>query len=85
MKFTQNHHLKRHISTAHDEQMKRSKNVKEFKCNLCEKLYTDERGLQIHVLLIHLEQGKPEKFKCEICDQSFSSSRYLKSHVKTNH
>ena len=51
---------------------------KQFQCQLCEKVYSDNRGLQDHIMIVH--EGKKDNFVCEICSKSFSRRTSLAAH-----
>jgi hypothetical protein len=56
-------------------------NFKSFKCNLCNKSYSYERSLQVHIKSSHPTE---EKFKCATCDMSFKMEKELKKHSRTH-
>ena len=65
-------------------------NLKQFKCDVCEKRFNQMSQLKNHVI-IHLDKNieelptwaKPKQ--CEICQKTFSDSKSLKKHVQAIH
>jgi len=53
-----------------------------FKCNLCNKLLTSKRNLEVHKKKCERKKEKLEEFKCKYCDKILSSKQYLESHSK---
>ena len=51
--------------------------MKPFKCDLCDKTFTDKYSLEKHCKIIH---EKLKQFKCDICDKQFSAKNVLKRH-----
>jgi len=66
-----NYKLKHH-RRIHDEK---------FKCNICDKNFTNKCRLVNHNLIKHEE---PDRFKCHICDKRLSSNYSLRGHLKTH-
>lgn len=68
------HHYQRlkHISSIHGMR------VKEFKCDLCSKVFIASGKLYAHVRGTHL---KEKKYACDVCDAKFFTSTLLKNHV----
>ena len=57
-------------------------NEKAFECKICEKSFSNNQAMQIHVASVH--EGK-KLFKCEICDYSFSTKGNMNKHVESVH
>ena len=56
-----------------------------FKCNLCDKILSSKRNLEIHKEKCEGKKGKKDKkelFQCDYCNKILSSKQYLESHVK---
>jgi len=53
-----------------------------FKCNLCNKLLTSKRNLQVHKQKCEGKKEKVEEFKCDYCNKILSSKQYLEIHCK---
>jgi KRAB domain-containing zinc finger protein len=68
--------LKAHIETVHE------KKKKFFKCEICEKNFSDKSNLNKHISSVH-EDKKP--FKCELCEFSSSLKGNLNNHIKSVH
>ena len=62
--------LKVHIKTVHE-------GLKPFKCNQCEKSFSQAGNLKSHVEVVH--EGL-KKHKCEKCEKSFGAPGDLKKH-----
>ena len=64
---------KMHSNAVHDERNER----KPLSCNICQKRYSSERSLNIHIKTVHENQAQnsTENLKkiCEICEVEFSS------------
>ena len=54
---------------------------KEYKCDLCNKEFSQNHSLKIHVQSVH----EGIKKQCKYCDKTFSSSNYLKMHINRVH
>ena len=53
-----------------------------FKCNLCDKILSSKRNLEIHKKKCEGKKEKIEEFKCEYCSKILSSKQKLESHTK---
>ena len=54
-----------------------------FKCNLCDKILSSKRNLEIHKEKCEGKKEKiEEEFKCEYCDKILSTKRNLEIHMK---
>ncbi|XP_068627340.1 zinc finger protein 600-like [Battus philenor] len=53
-----------------------------IKCQLCDKVYTNNRNLKRHVEMFHGERGE---FKCDSCPKVYTSNQSLKRHTRTRH
>ncbi|GMR37811.1 hypothetical protein PMAYCL1PPCAC_08006, partial [Pristionchus mayeri] len=57
---------------------------KKFKCNLCDKIFTWKRSLNLH-MKSHLEnEDERLPHECDECRKRFTSSSNLISHKKTH-
>lgn len=65
----------KHISASHG--MK----VKEFKCNLCSKVFVSKGKLYAHVRGTHM---KEKRYACDVCDIKFFTTTLLKNHKLTH-
>jgi len=50
---------------------------KQFQCNICDKMFSNESVKLMHVRMHYGERPHP----CEECDQRFSSATYLRTHT----
>ena len=55
---------------------------RDFRCNNCEKTYTNENALKYH---FNTKHNNTPKIACEICMESFSSKNSLKEHRLSHH
>ena len=53
-----------------------------FKCDLCDKVFTNSRSLKTHRLSVHFQE---KKYQCDDCDKRFGLSSDLKKHRQTVH
>ena len=67
--------LKKHINIFHEGQ-------KNYKCDACEKSFTQLENLIQHVNRVHKDQ---KNHKCEVCEMSFSMAESLKRHINSIH
>ena len=51
---------------------------KVFSCGICQKTYSDNKGVKRHIETFHEGKKNQKNHKCEVCDHCFSSSRDLK-------
>ena len=65
--------MNQHIDTAHEGK-------KLFKCEICEKRFTDKRGFIYHMVHVH-EEEKPS----DECDSTFEPEQELNNHQNSNH
>ena len=68
--------LRTHISIFHED----TKST--YKCDQCEKTFTQKSGLKNHKNKVH---EKVKKFKCSKCGKAFGKSSILKVHLKNVH
>ena len=57
--------------------------MKEFQCEICEKLFNTKNYLKKHYNRIHNNSGKVST--CNVCTKSFRSKQDLTIHIKTCH
>ncbi|XP_050360052.1 zinc finger protein 91-like [Nymphalis io] len=74
--FKGKHSLIAHIQSAHSSVFKGL-----IKCNLCGKVYTNNRNLKRHVEMNHGERGE---YKCDICPKVYTSNQSLRRHARTH-
>jgi hypothetical protein len=54
-----------------------------FKCNICDKILSSKRNMEIHFEKCKVKEDKIKQiFKCEYCNKILSSKQYLASHEK---
>lgn len=68
--------LTKHYETNHDESKKMQRT-----CQICGKIFSKERNLQMHILAIHNEKS----FECEVCAKKFSFKSAKDRHIKVVH
>ena len=81
--FTTNGNRDRHIRTVHQGERR-------FKCNLCNKSYTSNQDLNVHIQghfseRIHRPTKHKKIYKCDICTTTFTTSGYRNIHIRTLH
>lgn len=62
----------KHISAVHGIKLK------EFKCNMCPKVFTISGKLGVHIQTVHL---KMKRHSCDVCERKFYSKLGLKEHM----
>lgn len=65
----------KHISLIHGMKLK------EFKCDLCPKVFTVSGKLRVHVRYAHL---KEKRYACDVCEWKFYATSELKQHMVTH-
>ena len=63
---------KLHINSVHE-------GVKNYKCDLCDKVYSRPTDIKRHIIGVHEGQ---KNYKCDICGKAFKQSSHLKRHIK---
>ena len=61
---------------------KNNKGHKDYKCEVCGKLFSEAGTLKKHIHIVHEGQ---KNFQCTVCDKSFGYSWYLKKHINIVH
>ncbi|KAB7501108.1 Transcription factor IIIA [Armadillidium nasatum] len=74
--YTRNFHLLRHISVSHKSSANSSPK-ESFKCNFCDKIYSNAHSLKKHHVEIHSNENR---YSCKECGQSFRKQQHLKTH-----
>jgi uncharacterized C2H2 Zn-finger protein len=77
-KFAKVRHLKKHMSTAHAGEGRKS-------CPSCEKTFSSSSVLKVHLKSHSAPKRKAGEFKCLHCDESFEASWALGSHMRRQH
>ena len=67
--------MNKHIHAFHNGK-------KDYKCELCEILFTFANNLKMHIKRVH--DGRKCN-KCDICDKSFVTPQNLQRHIKYSH
>lgn len=75
VKFTQNSHFFRHMSSHHRTQQKQAT----FQCNDCKIIFNNKSYLDIHLQTHHQIKSKS---RCDSCDVTFKSRYCLRRHMK---
>ena len=65
-----------HINNVH------LKNLKVYECDQCDKEFSQQVELKIHIYSVH---KKLKNHKCDLCDKSFYLANVLDTHIKTMH
>ena len=68
--------LKRHIASVHEDKKK------DFKCDICDKSFSQEAIMNIHMKSVH---GGLKAFKCKICEKGFSLKTDMNRHISSVH
>ena len=55
---------------------------KEYVCTICDKEFSKQSGLTLHVLAIHKND---KRHQCDVCNITFSRKQHLEKHVKNVH
>ena len=72
--FKREDHFLLHIRTVH-------KGEKNFKCNFCNKTFSQSSGRNTHIKSVH----KKVSYNCEFCQRIFKGSDKLKQHIRFVH
>ncbi|XP_050682368.1 PR domain zinc finger protein 14-like [Leptidea sinapis] len=75
VKFTQNSHFFRHMTSNHQSQQKQAT----FECNDCQIIFNKKSSLDLHCQTHHQMKSKS---KCETCSITFKSRYCLRRHLK---
>ena len=67
--------LNLHVNSAHEF-------IKDHKCDICDKSFSQRVSLQRHLQSVHKEDRKSE---CHICSKTFEKYQDLKMHMKSVH
>ncbi len=66
--------------------------VKPFKCNMCDKSFTQRCSLEAHVTRVHglahkfsFRERRPKVYVCEDCGTTFNENSKFRQHVKEHH
>ena len=73
-----------HGKSLHEFVKNKNKNTKKgtnSKCNICEKSFTSEKYLKVHMTKIHTKKSN----KCKHCDYTDHSNIKLREHIKITH
>ena len=71
------------IRLKHEETI--HKIIGKFKCEQCDKLYSNRTSLNYHVASKHESDEEKKSFMCELCNSEFTSDASLCRHVETVH
>ncbi|XP_073842726.1 uncharacterized protein isoform X2 [Musca autumnalis] len=72
--------LRKHIRNIHPLSLDT-----EFKCELCQKGFTTQAGLETHSYMVHPGAQTPTEHKCKICGSCYMKSKHLEEHIKKKH
>ena len=59
--------------------------IKEYKCEICEEIFTAEKILKRHFKTTHNSILKTKSHQCNICTKYFATLSQLTLHIKTFH
>ena len=59
-----------------------NKEMKKYKCEICDNEFKNKNGLRIHINVIH---NLVKEHECNICQKVFKLQTQLNSHVKIVH
>jgi len=65
------------------QEISKQKWITKFKCNFCDKTYTDPSGRRRHEKKEHIDKGT--LFQCDICPNTYKSKDSMNRHKKLNH
>ena len=74
--FPSKRNLEDHLNRVHVE-------LKDFKCDVCEKTFFKFGDFRDHFKSNHLHQAS--ELTCNICEKPFDKSQFLKCHIKNFH
>ena len=69
---------KKHEATVHENKGK-------YKCESCDKTYSNKNALNYHISNKHSSRDEEEKFCCELCQSEFTTDASLRRHIDTVH
>ena len=79
-KFKRVEHMQRHVKDLHS-----FTNREKWKCEQCEKSYTLERNLKLHINRVHAKFPFFSTFNCNQCGKSFKLKGNLTRHQQEQH
>ena len=78
MSFAKKSQLNTHVKMIHQQ-------IKDHKCQDCNKLFSRKSDLASHVERIHLKIKPSKKFICKGCEAPFEHSQHLERHMNSVH
>ena len=75
--FGNRHYIKKHIEAVH-------KQTRNYRCNFCDKTYTDSTPLRLHKE-IHSADLSRKEYNCSQCESAFYTRSSLEAHVRKVH
>ncbi|KAM3955213.1 uncharacterized protein ACR2FA_010910 [Aphomia sociella] len=75
LKFTQNSHFFRHMTSNHENQQRQAT----YECNECQIVFNKKSNLDVHCQTHHQTKSKS---RCEMCSITFKSRYCLRRHLK---
>ena len=75
--------LRKHEMKYHIDRMKSvQKQVARYKCEMCDKNFSNKELYNIHVRTLHKSE---QMYSCDLCDKSFNPKSNLESHMRYAH
>ena len=54
----------------------------EYNCDICEKIFTQEKSIKVHLKAFHIQLVM---IRCDYCENTYNQPEMLKTHMKNEH
>ena len=54
----------------------------EYNCDICEKIFTQEKSIKVHLKAFHIQLVM---IRCDYCENTYNQPEVLKNHMKNEH